>query len=198
MAVLQAQMWRKNTDFEPILSRETIDYHYGKHHAGYAAALNSLIEGTKFASQSLEEIIIQSRNSEPKIFNNAAQLFNHDFYWQCLKLSREKPTGKLKSIVERQFGSCDEFLTQYASFAGAMFGSGWCWLICENDELSFLNTQNAETPVGMGKDIICVIDLWEHAYYVDYRNDRGSYINKIVEECINWDFCGERLSSCAD
>ena len=189
----QAQIAYKNTDFVPILSAETIDYHYGKHHCGYAKTLNSLLENTKFADKDLKEVICQPRGIDQKIFNNAAQLFNHDFYWKCLM--KRGPSGRFKSIIEAQFHSFDEFLNQYISCANTMFGSGWCWLVRENEKLSFVNTQNAETIVGTNKRAICVIDLWEHAYYIDYRNDRASYINKIVRECINWEFCESQLDA---
>jgi Fe-Mn family superoxide dismutase len=193
MNIFQAQIAYKNTSLIPILSSEAIDYHHGKHHCGYAKTLNSLIKNTKFADKTLEEIIIQSRSVDTKIFNNAAQLFNHDFYWKCLSPSIGKPTGKLKTLAENQFQSLEAFLSQYISSASTMFGSGWCWVVLENENLSFVNTQNAETPLGTNKKAICVIDLWEHAYYIDYRNDRASYINKIIRECINWEFCESQL-----
>jgi Fe-Mn family superoxide dismutase len=189
--MIQAQIAYE--DLAPVLSKETMDYHYGKHHCGYANTLNSLIKNTKFANLSLEEIIIESRGVDQKIFNNAAQIFNHNFYWKCLKLSENGPIGKLKLLVENQFGSFDEFLNQYILFANTMFGSGWCWLVSENDVFSFINSQNAETPVGTSQKPICVIDLWEHAYYIDYRNDRASYVAKIVKECVNWEFCSGQV-----
>ncbi|GHT91138.1 superoxide dismutase [Fe] [Alphaproteobacteria bacterium] len=195
MNIFQAQIAYKNTALVPVLNAETIDYHYGKHHCGYAKTLNSLIENTKFADKDLKEIITQSRGIDQKIFNNAAQLFNHDFYWKCLKVSKYKPLGKLKGLAEDQFNSFDEFLNQYISFANTMFGSGWCWLVLENEKLSFVNTQNAETVIGTNKNVICVVDLWEHAYYIDYRNDRASYINLIIRECINWEFCESQLEA---
>ncbi|MDR2158140.1 MAG: superoxide dismutase [Holosporaceae bacterium] len=178
----------------PVLSSETVDYHYGKHHCGYAKTLNSLAEGTKFADKTLEEIIIQSRGVDQKIFNNAAQLFNHDFYWKCLKVSEQAPAGELKSLIDDQFGTLDEFLSQYVSFANTMFGSGWCWLVWENQKLSFVNTQNAENFVGTPRKALCVVDLWEHSYYIDYRNDRASYVNKIIRGCIDWEFCESMLN----
>ncbi|MDR1375767.1 MAG: superoxide dismutase [Holosporaceae bacterium] len=180
-----------NAELVPVLSSETLDYHYGKHHGGYASALNSLIIETKYAHKTLEEIILQSRGVDQKIFSNAAQLYNHDFYWSCLKVSNCKPDRKLKILVERQFGSVETFLGQYASFAHNMFGSGWCWFVQEGESLSFVNTQNAETPLGTNQRAICVIDLWEHAYYIDYRNNRAEYIDKITKQCINWEFCSQ-------
>lgn len=178
---------------EPFLSSETINYHYGKHHTGYANTLNSLIENTEFKNLSLEQIIIKTRNHNPKIFNNAAQLFNHDFYWKCLKNSSKLPSAKLLNLVNNQFGDFYKFCNEYIIFAGTMFGSGWSWLVEENGVLKFLNTANAENPIGLGATPLCVVDLWEHAYYIDYRNNRAEYIKKIIMNCINWNFCESQL-----
>lgn len=178
---------------EPFLSSETINYHYGKHHTGYANTLNSLIENTEFKNLSLEQIMIKTRNHNPKIFNNAAQLFNHDFYWKCLKNPSELPSAKLLNLVNNQFGDFDKFRNEYIIFAGTMFGSGWSWLVEENGVLKFLNTANAENPIGSGATPLCVVDLWEHAYYIDYRNNRAEYIKKIIMNCINWNFCESQL-----
>jgi Fe-Mn family superoxide dismutase len=185
----------ENTELAPILSSETIDYHYGKHHCGYAKTLYSLIENTEsIVGKSLEEFIVQSRGVNQKIFNNAAQLFNHNFYWKCLKPTSDEATGRLKILAENQFGSFYELLNQYISFANTMFGSGWAWLVIGRDEkLSFVNTQNADTPLGVPQSPLCVVDLWEHAYYIDYRNDRSAYIDKIIRECVNWAFCESQL-----
>ncbi|MDR0942337.1 MAG: superoxide dismutase [Holosporales bacterium] len=193
MMNFQAQILYKNTDLLPILSVETIDYHYGKHHCGYAKVLNSLIENTKYADKNLEEIIALSRGREQKIFNNAAQLFNHNFYWNCLKISNRKPEGKLSDLITSQFGSFDEFLNEYASHANTLFGSGWSWLVLENENLSFVNMQNAEIPDGPKQKLLCVIDLWEHAYYIDYRNNRAEYVDKILKQCVNWKFCSKLI-----
>jgi Fe-Mn family superoxide dismutase len=190
----QARFDYERTALTPMISAETVDYHYGKHHAGYARTLNALVEHTPYAHKTLEEIIIQSRVVDQKIFNNAAQLFNHDFYWQCLKPSSSLPTGRLRLMIDNQFDSIEDFLDRYIASANALFGSGWCWLVTENDTLAFVNTQNAETPVGTAQSILCVIDLWEHAYYIDYRNDRAAYVSKIIRECINWAFCSARLT----
>ncbi|MDR2766101.1 MAG: superoxide dismutase [Holosporaceae bacterium] len=188
-----AQNAHQNNDLAPILSQETQDYHYGKHHCGYANALNSLAVGREFVDKTLEEIVVQSRGVDQKIFNNAAQLFNHDFYWKCLKISSERPRGKLKTMAEAQFGSWEAFLDQYAACANAIFGSGWCWLTLKGDQLAFCNSSNAENPLGSEQTAICVVDLWEHAYYIDYRNDRASYIGRIIRECLNWEFCESQL-----
>lgn len=178
----------------PVLSSETIRYHYGKHHVGYANTLNKLIDGTEFQSLSLEEIIVRTRNRERKIFNNASQLFNHDFYWKCLKNGCPPPSKKLLDLINDQFGNFDTFRDEYIAFAGDMFGSGWSWLVVDDDKLKFFNTSNAENPIGSNVIPVCVIDLWEHAYYIDYRNNRGEYVKKIITECINWDFCESKLA----
>ena len=178
---------------EPVLSSETINFHYGKHHVGYANTLNSLIKDTEFENLSLEEIIVKSRGTQPKIFNNASQLFNHNFYWKCLKVSASLPDGKLKDMINSQFGDFEKFRQEYAAFAGTMFGSGWSWLVFENGKLKFLNTSNAENPIGSDAKPLCVIDLWEHAYYIDYRNNRAGYVEQVLNECINWEFCDSQL-----
>jgi Fe-Mn family superoxide dismutase len=193
MSNFQAQIKHKNTDFTPFLSAETMDYHYGKHHCGYANKLNSLIENTEFANMTLEEIVNKTYycdcGTNQVIYNNAAQLFNHDFYWQCLQTPSIRPKGILKKLVEYQFGAFDEFLNQYIAYADKLFGSGWCWITLDSNALHFVNTSNAEAVIAPQRKSICVIDLWEHAYYLDYRNDRASYVRNIIRECINWEFC---------
>lgn len=192
--MFSAQIAFSRQDLEPFLSTETIDYHYGKHHMGYANTLNSLIVDTEFQELPLEQIVIQARKSKQwKIFNNAAQLFNHDFYWKCLSNPGKTPKEKMLSLINSQFGSFDKFLEEYISFAATLFGSGWSWLVCEESKLHFLNTSNADNPLGSGAIPVCVIDLWEHAYYIDYRNDRTDYLRKIITNCINWDFCEVEL-----
>lgn len=179
-------------EFGSILSAETIKYHYGKHHVGYANTLNKLIENTSFQTMSLEEIIINARGGNPKIFNNAAQLFNHDFYWRCARSTKTLPHGKLAELINAQFGDFNNFRQQYIDCANTMFGSGWSWLVLEGNELKFLNTSNAENPLGTSAVPLCVIDLWEHAYYIDYRNARADYIKTFVMNCINWEFCSSQ------
>ncbi|MDR1361832.1 MAG: superoxide dismutase [Holosporaceae bacterium] len=196
MSSFQATFPHKDSELEPILSAETVSYHYGKHHCGYAKKLGALLENTLFADQSLDEIIVQSRGKNPQIFNNAAQLFNHDFYWKCLKISTaETPPEPFRSVVVGQFGSFEDFANQYAETANAMFASGWSWLIWENGKLSFINTANAETIPGTAAVAVCVIDLWEHAYYIDYRHDRALYISKIIRNGLNWEFCNNIVAN---
>lgn len=180
-------------NLNPILSDETISFHYGKHHVGYANTLNTLIKNTEFENLSLEEIISKSRNENQKIFNNASQLFNHDFYWKCLKPSVEMPHGKFSDLIKKQFGSLAEFQEKYIAFASTMFGSGWSWVIFKDGKLDFVNTKNSEIPHEDNLKLICVVDLWEHAYYIDYRNDRGRYLNEIIKNCINWEYCASNF-----
>lgn len=198
MSNLNALIGTAESDVAPVLSAETILYHYGQHHCGYVRVLQTLIEGTEFANMDLEQIIIQSRGKHQKIFNNAAQIFNHNFYWQCLKTSSVRPTAGLKMKIEQQFSSFEDFLDKYIAFAGTLFGSGWSWLVINSDgDLEFLNTQNAETTVGTEFVPICVVDLWEHAYYIDYRHNRAEYIKSIITQCINWEMCEYEFSSVA-
>ena len=195
MDKFQAQIKYGRDYLEPQISAETIDYHHGKHHQGYAKNLNALANGTKYESMSLCDVIVQSRGIDPKIFNNAAQLFNHDFYWNCLSNSPSAPSGKLSQLIEQQFGDFATFQTKYIEHANSLFGSGWSWVVLEQDKLQFVNTSNAETPIGTSAIPVCVIDLWEHAYYIDFRNDRAAYIDRIVKNCINWDFCSQQIAS---
>ena len=191
--MFSAQIEYSEKDMEPLLSSETINFHYGKHHIGYANTLSQLIKDTELQDLSLEQIIIKTRNVQPRIFNNAAQTFNHNFYWKCLKKDAALPSQKLLGMVCEQFENFEKFREEYINFAGTMFGSGWSWLVEENGKLKFLNTQNAENPIGTNANPLCVIDLWEHAYYIDYRNRRAEYVEKIVMNGLNWEFCESML-----
>ena len=193
MSKFLANIGYGNTELKPYLSEECIDFHYGKHHAGYANTLNGLIQGTKYENLNLEDIICESRGKDQKIFNNASQLFNHDFYWKCLKPSTSIPQGKLLQLIKEQFESFDNFQNTYIETAAGLFGSGWSWIVERHGKLNFVNTQNSEIPHEDGVKLICVLDVWEHAYYIDYRNDRRKYLNEIVKNCINWDFCESNL-----
>lgn len=180
----------------PVISKEAIELHYSKHHCGYATALNQLIENTPYENYNLEEIIIRSRTNSFKIFNAAAQLFNHNFYWQSLLISAPYPKGNFQKAIENQFGNFEVFLTQYFKEANSLFGSGWSWLVADqNDKFHFLQTTNAETPLGNPLlRLICVIDLWEHAYYLDYKNNRTEYLKQLLNLGINWNICELRFN----
>lgn len=177
----------------PFLSAETLDYHYGKHHQAYVTNLNNLIPGTEFETLSLEEII---RTSKGAIFNNAAQVYNHTFYWHCMKPNGGgRPTGALLEAIEAAFGSFDEFKAAFSQCAVTTFGSGWAWLVKEADgRLALVSTSNAATPLTEGKTPLLTCDVWEHAYYIDYRNLRPKYVEDFFG-VINWDFVAQQFQS---
>ncbi|HEY8354657.1 MAG TPA: Fe-Mn family superoxide dismutase [Methylophilaceae bacterium] len=171
---------------EPVISAETIEYHYGKHHQTYVTNLNNLIKGTEFENASLEEIIMKSSGG---IFNNAAQVWNHTFYWNGLKPNGGgAPKGELAAAIDKAFGSFEEFKKQFSQKAITTFGSGWAWLVKNKDgSLSLESTSNAGCPLTSGQTPLLTIDVWEHAYYVDYRNARAKYVEEFWN-IVNWDF----------
>ena len=170
----------------PVISRETLDYHYGKHHQTYVTNLNNLITGTEYENSTLEEII---RSADGGIFNNAAQVWNHTFYWNCLSPDGGgEPGGALADAMTTRFGSFDAFREVFTKSAATNFGSGWTWLVKNADgELDVVNTSNAGNPMTDGLTPLLTIDVWEHAYYIDYRNARPQYLDEIWK-IINWDF----------
>lgn len=177
----------------PRISEETIDYHYGKHHQSYVTNLNKMIEGTAHAEKSLEEII---RSSEGGVFNNAAQIWNHTFYWNSLTPKSSAPTGDLASAIDTAFGSFDEFKAKFTASAAGNFGSGWTWLVKNaSGALEIVNTGNAGTPITeAGITPLLTVDVWEHAYYVDYRNARPEYL-KNFWELANWEFAAKNFAA---
>lgn len=181
-------------ELAPHISEETINYHYGKHHAGYVKKLNAAIEGTDHEHSSLEDIV---RGSEGGVFNNAAQIWNHTFYWHSLSPNGGgAPGGNIASAIESQFGSFDAFKDAFTDSAGGNFGSGWTWLVKNADgELAIVNTSNADTPItDAGVSPLLTVDVWEHAYYVDYRNARPEYL-KNFWEIVNWEFAEDNFNA---
>ena len=177
----------------PHISEETLDYHYGKHHKTYVDKLNGMVEGTDMADKSLEEII---KNADGGVFNNAAQIWNHTFYWHSLSPNGGgAPTGAIGEAIDKSFGSLDAFKEEFASSAAGNFGSGWTWLVQKADgDLAIVNTSNAETPLtDDGATPLLTVDVWEHAYYIDYRNSRPDYL-KAFWELVNWEFAEANLS----
>ncbi len=176
---------------QPHISAETLDYHYGKHHAAYVNNLNKLIEGTEFEGMPLDEIIKKSNGG---IFNNSAQVFNHTFFWHCLSPdSGGTPKGKIGEEINKAFGSFDEFKTKFSGAAATLFGAGWAWLVKNPDgSLEIVQKSNAGTPLTDGTKPILTLDVWEHAYYIDYRNARPKFIEHFWE-LINWDFAEKNL-----
>jgi len=190
---LPALPFAKNA-LEPVISAETLDYHYGKHHQAYVTNLNNLIPGTEFENLSLEETI---KKAQGGVFNNAAQVWNHTFYWNCLRAPSEAnaPEGRLGDAIKAAFGSFDAFKEQFSKAAVGNFGSGWTWLVQNADgSLEIFNTSNAGTPMTSGKTALLTVDVWEHAYYIDYRNARPKYLEAIWQ-LINWDFVASQLAS---
>ncbi len=181
------------TALEPYISSETLNFHYGKHFASYVNNLNNLIAGTKYEEMSLKDIIL---SSEGGIFNNAAQAENHDFYFKGLTpADKSKMSEALKKVLEENFGSVDAFKEQMTKVAATQFGSGWAWLVADKDgKLKVVSTGNAGNPMTEGLRPLLTIDVWEHAYYIDYRNARPTYLEKIWN-IINWDVVEERLNN---
>jgi len=176
---------------EPHISAETLDYHHGKHHNAYVNKLNAAIEGTEFASMSLEEII---KKADGGLFNNAAQVYNHTFYWNCLAPNAGgSPTGAIADAISTKWGSFDKFKEEFTAKAGGNFGSGWTWLVkTANGELDIFNTDDAGCPLTHGLTPLMTVDVWEHAYYVDYRNARPKYLDAFWS-LVNWDFVSSNL-----
>jgi Fe-Mn family superoxide dismutase len=180
----------------PVISADTVGIHYGKHHQGYAANLNKLIAETKFADLPLEYIIGETfrRTDKTAIFNNAAQIWNHTFYWRSLSpCGGTEVPATLKQKIEASFGTLAACRKELADMAIAHFGSGWVWLVLAADKLRVIQTDNAATPLTIGMKPLLVIDVWEHAYYLDYQNRRADYVNAVLDKLINWNFAAENL-----
>ena len=177
----------------PYISEETLEYHHGKHHAAYVANLNKLLDGKPDASKSLDEVIL---SSEGGVFNNAAQIWNHTFYWNSLKPNGGgAPTGELLAAITRDFGSFEKFKEEFSTAAATQFGSGWAWLVLEKGKLAVTKTGNADLPMKHGQKALLTIDVWEHAYYIDYRNARPKYVETYLEHLANWDFALANLKN---
>jgi Fe-Mn family superoxide dismutase len=176
----------------PHISAETLDYHYGKHHQAYVTNLNKLLEGKPEASKTLEQVIL---SSDGGVFNNAAQIWNHNFYWTSMKPNGGgAPTGDLAAAITRDFGSVDKVVQALSEAAATQFGSGWAWLVLGSDKkLAVTKTANADLPLKHGQKALLTIDVWEHAYYIDYRNARPKYIETFFKSLVNWDFALENL-----
>ena len=175
----------------PVISANTISFHYGKHHQGYVTNLNKLTAGTPFADQSLEQIVraTAGKADQAAIFNNAAQVWNHTFYWQSLKPGGGgEPPAALKAKMEASFGSVEACRKELTAAATSQFGSGWAWLVADGDALKVVKTGNAETPLTSAMRPLVTIDVWEHAYYLDYQNRRADYVAAVLDKLINWEF----------
>jgi Fe-Mn family superoxide dismutase len=177
---------------EPHVSANTMSFHYGKHHNAYVTNLNKLIEGTDFAGATLEQIIAKSDGG---IFNNAAQVWNHTFFWHSMTpAGGGKPSGKLAEKIDADFGSFDKFREEFTAAATTQFGSGWAWLVVDNGKLKVVKTANAETPLKSGQTPLLTLDVWEHAYYLDYQNRRPDFIQVFLNNLANWGFAEENFA----
>ncbi len=197
MAIILMKLPYTKEALTPHISAKTLEFHYGKHHAGYVEKLNGLISETELAKEDLEIIIKKTAKDKTKsaIFNNAAQVWNHSFYWQCMKPSGGgKPNGAIAEKIQADFGNFDKFIEELKKAAISQFGSGWAWLTLKKGQLEIVKTSNADTPIANGLKPLLTIDVWEHAYYLDYQNKRADYIDSYIENLINWDFVNLQLA----
>jgi Fe-Mn family superoxide dismutase len=181
---------------DPVISANTLGFHYGKHHKAYVDNLNKLIAGTPLEGQPLQNIILESAGKPDKagVFNNSAQVWNHTFYWHSIKPGGGgKPPAALAQLIDRDFGNLDNLKKELATAATTQFGSGWAWLASDNGKLVVTKTSNAELPMTKGQKALLTIDVWEHAYYLDYQNRRPDYANAVIEKLLNWQFAAENL-----
>ena len=186
----------KNDALAPAISAETLNFHHGKHHATYVDRLNGAIKGTEQESQSLEDVIRWSAadKSRTGIFNNAAQTWNHTFFWESMKPNGGgKPSGDLASAIDSSFGGFDKFREKFLAAGAGQFGSGWVWLVADKGKLDVVTTANAGTPLTDGKTALITCDVWEHAYYLDYQNRRPDFLATFMDKLVNWDFASKNL-----
>jgi superoxide dismutase, Fe-Mn family len=182
----------------PVISANTMGFHYGKHHKTYVDNLNKLSKDTEFAALSLMEIIKKTAGVSDKagIYNNAAQIWNHTFFWESMAPQHGgKPSGKIAGLIDRDLGGYDKFKTDFANAAVTQFGSGWAWLVAEKGKLSIRKTGNADTPISGSITPLLTIDVWEHAYYLDYQNRRADFVTAVIDKLLNWDQANERLGA---
>lgn len=197
---LPALPWEKGA-LSPVISEQTIDFHYGKHHQAYVTKTGELVQGTELEGATIEEIIIATRDNPDKktLFNNAAQVWNHNFYWKCLTPpDTSVMPQKLAAMIEKDFGSVGEFKKQLAAAGGTQFGSGWAWVVLEAGKLSIVKTPNADQPWKDGLYAVLIVDVWEHAYYLDYQNRRPAHLEAVIDRLINWEYmlhCIERAEA---
>jgi len=197
MAITLPELPYPKDALAPNISEKTLEFHRGKHHNTYVVNINKLIEGTDLANETLENIIKKTAGDSGKIgmFNNAAQVWNHSFYWQCMKpKGGGAPKGPVAEKIKADFGSHEKFAEEFKNAGFTQFGSGWAWLVLKDGKLEIMKTPNADTPIAYGVKPVLTVDVWEHAYYLDYQNRRADYLAAFVENLINWDF----VNSCLD
>jgi superoxide dismutase, Fe-Mn family len=197
MAVMQSNLPYETNALEPHISSETLFYHYEKHHRGYVDRLNALIEDTPYDGLALEQIIARARETVPvDMLDNALQAWNHGFLWESMSPNGgAKPEGRIKEAIERDFGDVERFKKDFRSAALGVFGSGWVWLVDDRGNLRIVTTGNADSPVGTRLTPLLTLDVWEHAYYLDYKSSRGEYVDAFLTNLINWDFAAANLDA---
>ena len=197
MTIKQSPLPYDYDALEPHISRETMTTHFDKHHSGYVDKLNQLIDGTPYSKMDLEEIIAAARsNAHTSILDNAEQAWNHAFFWKCMAPAGERvPEGELLRLIKRQFGSVEKFRDEFRSAAMSLFGSGWVWLVLDGHQLRILKAPNANSPVATDMVPLLVLDVWEHAYYLDYRNERKRYVDNFLDRLINWKFVSANFTA---
>lgn len=181
---------------EPVISARTMQFHHGKHHKRYVDTLNELVAGTPLEKAELTEIIQEAAKDKEKqkIFNNAGQVWNHDFFWNCMKPGGGgAPTGDLARRIDQDFGGFDQFKREFAAAANNHFGSGWAWLVLDNGKLKAISTPNAVPPMVQGQKALLTCDVWEHAYYLDYQNRRPDFVQAFLDKLVNWDFVAQQM-----
>ncbi len=187
-----------DTALEPYYSAKTFSFHHGKHHKAYVDNLNKLLPGSPFESATLEEIIMATAGDSTKagFFNNSAQVWNHTFFWNCMTPDGGgRPPKKLAAKIDEAFGSYEKFAEQFKAAAVGRFGSGWAWLVLDGEALKIMSTPNAETPMTGGKVALLTVDVWEHAYYLDYQNRRPDFVQTFLDHLVNWDFVAQNLAA---
>ena len=196
MAYQQPALPYAETALEPYMSAKTLSFHYGKHHVAYINNYNNLVAGTPFDTLSIEEVIAQSASDPQKIgiFNNGAQAWNHSFYWNSLTPNGGgEPAGALAEKITQDFGSFEKYKEELKAAAATQFGSGWAWLVLDGNTLKVVKTGNAQTPLTSGQKPILTIDVWEHAYYLDFQNRRPDYVASVIDNLLNWEFAAENF-----
>lgn len=196
MAITLPELPYAKEALSPYISANTLEFHHGKHHKAYVDNLNKFITGTDLEGKTLEDIIKITATDPAKagIFNNGAQVWNHSFYWKCLKpQGGGAPTGAIAARINAAFGSYDKFVEELKNAGVTQFGSGWAWLVLDGNDLKITKTPNADTPLAHGQRALLTIDVWEHAYYLDYQNRRPDYLSAVIQNLINWDFVNANL-----
>ena len=191
MSIVLPELPYPKNALEPHISSRTLEFHYGKHHQTYVDNVNKMVGGTDLANESLEALIKKTAGDAAKvgIFNNAAQVWNHSFYWNCLKPNGGgPPTGPVAQKIEADFGGYAKFVEELKNAGITQFGSGWAWLVLKGSQLQITKTLNADTPLAHGLKPLLTIDVWEHAYYLDYQNRRADYLTVVIDKLLNWDF----------